>query len=414
MIFEPTGLRGTSPARRGLMLGAAVTALSPLLRFGRAQAADPVRVGVLGDFSGPYSYITGEGCAVAARMAAADVGGTVLGRPIEIVTADHMNKADTGLAIVREWFGPGNVQMVTSVGNSAIAFGIQPMLTQMHRVALYTSVGNPDLIGKACSPNSALWALDNWAATVAPVRAQLKAGAKRFFFIAVDYAFGKTLEADATAAITAGGGTVVGTARHPLNNADFSSHLIAAKSSGAEVVMLLNGGTDFVNSYKQAIEFQLPPAQTVIAPIVYLGDIDGLGLEIAQGLQFSQSWYWDLNDTTRAWSARFGALRNRMPADTEAGTYSAVLQYLHAVAAAGTDAAEPVMEALRAMTVRDVFTSDGHLRADGRFQFDRYLVRAKSPSESKGRWDYLTVTGTVAAANGFKPLAETGCGYVKS
>ena len=369
------------------MLGSAATVLPPLLRPARAQAAGPIRVGVLGDFAGPYSYITGEGCAVAARMAAADVGGSVLGRPIEIVTADHMNKPDTGLAIVREWFGPGNVQMVTSVGNSAIAFGIQPMLAQMHRLALYTSVGNPDLIGKACSPNSSLWALDNWSSTVAPVRAQLTVGKKRFFFIAVDYAYGKTLEADATAAITAGCGSVVGIARHPLNNAHFSSYLIAAKSSGAEVVMLLNGGTDFVNSYKQAIEFGVAPAQTVIAPVVYLGDIDGLGLEIAQGLQFSQSWYWDFNDTTRAWATRFGALRGgRMPADTEAGTYSAVLQYLKAVAPAGTDAAEPVMAALRATTVRDAFTADGR----------------------------LTVTGTVPAAPGFKPLAETGCAYIKS
>ena len=408
-------LESLSPTRRELMLGAAATVVPPLLRPARAQAAGPIRVGVLGDFAGPYSYITGEGCAVAARMAAADVGGSVLGRPVEIVTADHMNKPDTGLAIVREWFGPGNVQMVTSVGNSAIAFGIQPMLTQQQRVAMYTSVGNPDLIGKACSPNSVLYALDNWASTVAPVRAQLRAGKKRFYFVAADYAFGKTLEADATAAITAGGGTVVGISRHPLNNADFSSYLIAAKSSGAEVVMLLNGGTDFVNSYKQAIEFGVAPAQIVIAPVVYLGDIDGLGLEIAQGLQFSQSWYWDLNDTTRAWSARFGALRGgRMPADTEAGTYSAVLQYLKAVATAGTDAAEPVMAALRATTVRDAFTAEGHLRADGRFEFDRYLVRAKKPNESKGRWDYLTVTGTVPAATGFKPLVETGCSFVKS
>lgn len=300
MLLNKTSLNGPGATRRGLMLGTAATVIPPLLRPARAQASGPIRVGVLGDFSGPYSYITGEGCATAARMAAADVGGSVLGRPVEIVTADHMNKPDTGLAIVREWFGPGNVQMVTSVGNSAIAFGMQPMLTQLQRIAIYTSTGNPDLIGKACSPNSAVWTLDNWASTVAPIRAQLQAGKRRFYFLAVDYAFGKTLEIDATAAIVAGGGTIVGVSRHPLNNADFSSYLIAAKSSGAEVIMLLNGGTDFVNSYKQAIEFGIAPAQTVVAPIVYLGDIDGLGLDVAQGLQFSQSWYWDFNATTRA------------------------------------------------------------------------------------------------------------------
>ncbi len=405
---------GTTPApglsRRRLLLGAA--ALTPaIVARASAQGASPVKIGVLGDFSGPYSSIAGEGTAVAARFAIADFGGTVLGRPVELVTADHRNKADTGLSIVREWFGPGNVAMVTNVANSSIAFGIQPLLTTDHRIAIYSTVGNADLVGRACSPLSAVWAHDTWSSTVAPIRAMLKQGHNSFFLVAADYAFGKTLEADATAAIAAGGGKLIGVARHPIDTADFSSFLLQAKTSGADSIMLLNGGADFVNSFKQAVEFQLPPAQTILAPVVFLGDIDSLGLQVAQGLQFAQSWYWDLNDNTRTWSRRFFAERQRMPGDTDAATYSAVLEYLRAVQKAGTDQAEAVMAALKSMTVTDVFTTGAHLRADGRLLFDRYLVKAKAPSESKGRWDYLTVTGRIDAADGFRSLAESGCAF---
>ena len=397
--------------RRRVLLGGAASALTPLvLRRAAAQpASGPLRIGVLGDFSGPYSAISGEGSAVAARFAVADVGGKVLGRAIEVVTADHQNKADVGLGIVREWFGPGNVSLVIDVGNSAIALGMQPMLSAMHRIALYTATGNSNLIGAACSPLGVLWALDNWSSTVVPIRALQKQGATTFFLISADYAFGKSLEADAMAAVVAGGGKVLGSVRHPINSADFSSYLLGAEASGAQVVMLLNGGNDFVNSFKQAAEFGLTRKQTVVAPIVFLSDIHSLGLELAQGLQFASPWYWDHSDAARAWAKRYYAQRQAMPNDTHAGAYSAVLQYLRAVEHAGTDDAEPVMAALRAATVSDMFTAEGHIRPDGKLVSDRYLMRVKRPNESRYGWDYLTVASKVAAAEAARPLSESSC-----
>ena len=403
------------PHRRAILLGGAAAALAPLsLRRAAAQAAGPVRIGVLGDFSGPYAGISGEGSAVAARFAIKDFGGKVLDRPVEVVTADHQNKPDLGLSIVREWFGPGNVSLVIDVANSAIALAIQPLPTEAHRIAIYTTVGNSDLIGKACSPLSVLWPHDTWSNTVAPIRALLARGKKSYFLLAADYAFGKTLENDATAAITAGGGKVLGVARHPLHAHDFSSMLISAQSSQADVVMLLNGGVDFVNSFKQAVEFRLTDKQAVVGPIVFLSDIHSLGLETAKGLQFAQSWYWDETDTTRAWAKRFYQRQTVMPNDTHAAAYSAVLQYLRAMQKAGTDAAEPVMAALRTMTVSDMFTPKGTIRADGKMIFDRYLVRVKSPAESKGPWDYLEITAKIAAADAFRPLSESECRLVRS
>ena len=402
------------PKRRDILLGGAA-ALSPLLlRRPAAQQAGPIRIGVLGDFAGPYSGISGAGSVTAARLAITDFGDSALGRPIEIVTADHLNKPDVGLSIVREWFGPGNVSMITDVANTAIALGIQPLLTETHRIALYTTVGSSDLVGKACSPLSVLWAQDTWANTVAPIRALLKQGKSTYFLIAADYAFGKALENDATGAIQAGGGKVLGVARHPLHASDFSSLLLSAQASGADVVMLLNGGVDFTNSFKQAVEFHLTEKQAVVGPIVFLSDIHSLGLETAQGLQFMQSWYWDQNDTTRAWAKRYYAEQKAMPNDTHAAAYSAVLQYLRALERAKTDQAGPVMAALREATISDVFAPNGHIRADGKMVFDRFLVKAKSPAESKGEWDCLSITSTVPAAEGFRPLMESECRLVRA
>jgi branched-chain amino acid transport system substrate-binding protein len=406
--------RSIHPGRRDILLGGSA-ALAPLmLRRVAAQPSAPLRIGVLGDFSGPYSGISGAGSVTAARLAIADFGGTVLGRSVEIVTADHLNKPDVGLSIVREWFGPGNVAMITDVANTAIALGIQPLLTETHRIALYTTVGSSDLVGKACSPLSVLWAQDTWANTVGPIRALLKQGKTTYFLIAADYAFGKALESDATAAIQAGGGKVLGVARHPLHASDFSSLLLSAQSSGADVVMLLNGGVDFTNSFKQAVEFRLTEKQAVVGPIVFLSDIHSLGLETAKGLQLMQSWYWDQNDASRAWAKRYFAEQKAMPNDTHAAAYSAVLQYLHAVERAKTDQAEPVMAALRDATISDMFAPDGHVRADGKMVFDRFLVKVKSPEESKGEWDLLTITSTVRAADGFRPLSESECRLVRS
>jgi len=402
------------PKRRSLLLGGAAASLAPLVcRRARAQpASGPLKIGVLGDFSGPYSAISGAGAVTAAGFAISDVGGRVLGRPVQIVTADHQNKADIGIGIVRQWFGPGNVSLVIDVANSGIALGMQPILSQMHRIALYTAVGNSNLMGSACSPLSVVWALDNWAATVVPIRALQKQGKTTFFLISADYVFGKTLETDASAAITGGGGKVLGSVRHPLGASDFSAYLLQAQASGADVVMLLNGGQDFVNSFKQASEFRLTQKQTVVAPIVFLSDVHTLGLELAQGLQFSAAWYWDQSDASRAWAQRYHAERGSMPNDTHAAAYSAVLQYLHAIERTGSDDADHVMATLRATTITDMFIADGRIRADGKLMFDRYLVCVKRPEDQHGPWDLLEVTSTVTAENAARPLAESTCPFV--
>ncbi len=389
---------------RRALLGAALAVPSIA-----ARAATPFRIGVLVDESGPYHDIGGPGSAEAARMAAEDFGGTVLGRPIEIVTADHQNKTDIGVAIAREWLGPGGVGMILDMGNSAIALAVQGLVRDANRVAIPVSAVTSDLAGKACSPNSIQWAQNNWSNAVALMRALRTAGKRTFFFITVDYAFGISLEADAATEIKASGGRVVGSVRHPLNTSDFSSYLLAAQSSGADVVVFASAGNDVVTAIEQAAEFGLTPKQTATAPSFYLSDVHAIGLARGQGLVIVQSWYWDLNDASRAWAKRFYARRQRMPNDVQAADYSAVLHYLRGVATAGTMDGRAVIAAMRAAPVRDMFTQDGHIRADNKMVFSRDLMRVKAPAESHAPWDYLSLLATIPADQAFQPMGESGC-----
>jgi branched-chain amino acid transport system substrate-binding protein len=389
---------------RRALLGAALAVPSIA-----ARAATPFRIGVLVDESGPYHDIGGPGSAEAARMAAEDFGGTVLGRPIEIVTADHQNKTDIGVAIAREWLGPGGVGMILDMGNSAIALAVQGLVRDANRVAIPVSAVTSDLAGKACSPNSIQWAQNNWSNAVALMRALRTAGKRTFFFITVDYAFGISLQADAATEIKASGGRVVGSVRHPLNTSDFSSYLLAAQSSGADVVVFASAGNDVVTAIEQAAEFGLTPKQTATAPSFYLSDVHAIGLARGQGLVIVQSWYWDLNDASRAWAKRFYARRQRMPNDVQAADYSAVLHYLRGVATAGTMDGRAVIAAMRAAPVRDMFTQDGHIRADNKMVFSRDLMRVKAPAESHAPWDYLSLLATIPADQAFQPMGESGC-----
>jgi branched-chain amino acid transport system substrate-binding protein len=286
-FFEPRMSPRHGPSRRALLAGAA--GLTLLSR--RAAAATPVRIGVLVDQSGPYADVAGSGAVAAARMAVADFGGSVLGRPIEVLSADHQNKSDIGVNIAREWLGPGGVDLILDMGNSSIALALQQLVRDADRVAIPISAVTSDLAGKACSPNSIQWAQNNWSNAVALMRALLTAGKKTFFFVTVDYSFGLSLEADASAAIAAGGGKVLGAVHHPLNTADFSSYLLQAQSSGADVVVFASAGADVVTAIRQAAEFGLTPAQTVTAPSFYLSDVHATGLQRAQGLVVVQSWY---------------------------------------------------------------------------------------------------------------------------
>ncbi len=399
-------------SRRDMLAGGAALAATGFAR--RARAATPLKIGVINDMNGPYAAVSGPGSATAARMAIADFGASVLDRPVELVIADHLNKADTGLAIVREWFGPGNVAMVADFANTSVALGVQPLLAQFNRIAMYTSVGTTVLTGKACSPLSVHWAHDTYAATAPLIRAMLQQGKDTFFFLVADYTFGDILAADALAAVKTGNGKVLGTARHPLGTSDFASYLLAAQASGAKVVVMCNAGTDTTNAYKQAIEFALPAKQTFVTPLMFLSDVHALGPATAGGLQFTNSWYWDQTDETRAWARRYQAATGRIPNDTHAAIYSAVLHYLGAIAKAGTDDAPTVMKAMRATPVNDVFAKNGTIRADGKMVFERYLFEAKTAAESKNEWDLLKVVRDIPAANGFRPLAESDCPLVKT
>ena len=395
---------------RRALLGAGVG----LAAAGRARAAEPFRIGVLADMSGAYADVSGAGSVVAARLAVADFGAQVLGRPIEVVSADHLNKTDVGVAIAREWLGPGKVNLILEIGNSAVALALQTLVREADRVAIPVSAVTSDLTGKACSPNSIHWAQDNWSNGVGLMRAVLASGKRTFFFVTVDYSFGLSLEADAAGAIAKAGGKVLGRVRHPLNTTDFSSYLLQAQTSGAEVVVFASAGHDAVTAIEQAHEFGLTPKQVLAAPSFYLSTAHAIGLAKAQGLLVMQSWYWDTNDETRAWAQRFFRARQRMPNDCHAADYSATLHYLRAVAQTGTNAGRTVIAAMRAAPVVDVFTKDGRIRPDNKMVFTRDLMRVKAPAQSKGEWDLLELIGTVPPDQGFRPLGEGGCPMVKA
>ena len=414
MTNTPSPTRSSPVLGRRQVLAASGAAAATLGGIRRARAADPVRIGVINDMTGPYAAISGPGAVIGARMAVADFGGSVLGRPVELLSADHQNKADIGLAIIREWFGPGKVGMVADFSNTSVALGTQPMLAQFDKIAMYTGVGSSILTGEACSARSVHWAHDSYAATRPMIAAMIAQGLDSFYFLVADYTFGDVVANDCSKAIEAGGGKLLGTSRHPLNNSDFAANLLSAKSSGAKVVVLCNAGTDATNAYKQAVEFGIAPALPFLSPIMFMSDIHALGLPAAQGVQFTTSWYWDQNDETRAFAKRFFEQAKYMPNDTHAAIYSAITAYLKAMAAAGTEDATAVMKAIHAMPVNDVFAKNGQVRPDGKMVFDRYLVRAKKPAQSRGGWDELEIVRTIPAAQGFRPLSDHACPLLKA
>jgi branched-chain amino acid transport system substrate-binding protein len=392
-----------------LLRAIAFCLLSTLIALAPARAAESFVIGVMNDESGPYADLAGPGSVEMARMAIEDFGGAVLGKPIELLVADHQNKVDVGLQIARQWYDERGARAIFDISNSGVALAIQDLAKARNRLVIFDSASSSDLTGKACSPNGVQWNADNWSNGVVLMRLFIRQGLDSFFFITADYAFGASLEADARDAIAKAGGTVVGAVRSPLNTADFSSYLIAAQASQAKVVVFAITGADLSNALKQANEFKLAPAQYLATPITYLSDVHALGLDVAHDLTFMQSWYWDLNGETRDFAKRYYARRQRMPNDNQVALYSSVRHYLEAVAKAGTDEARAVMKAMREAPIHDVFTDDGSVRADGRVLYDRYLMRAKSPAASKYPWDYLTVVGKIPAAEAFRPSGAGGC-----
>lgn len=398
-----------------MRISLSLAALALCLSGGAASAQERVKLGVLSDMGGVYADITGPGSVAAARLAVEDFGGKVLGQPIELVTADHQAKPDVGLSIAREWLDNQGVSAIVDVPVSSIGLGIQALTKEKRRVFLNTAGASSDFTGKACSPYATQWAMDTYTMASSAGRALVKAGGTKWFFVTADYAFGHALERDASAAVKEAGGSVAGSAKHPLNNQDFASHLLQAQSSGANVVGLANGTGDTVRSINQAREFGLTAAGTKIAALVlFISDVHALGLKAAQGTVVTESFYWDRTDSTRAWGKRFMERNNgRAPGMYHAGLYSAVTHYLKAVEKAGTTDADKVSAAMRETPIKDALIANGHIRADGKVMQDYFLLEVKKPEESKGPWDYYKVLATVPAEDVSKPLSRSECPTVK-
>ncbi|WP_119681050.1 ABC transporter substrate-binding protein [Indioceanicola profundi] len=391
------------------------------LAFGASAAAaqvsgDVVKIGVLNDQSGPYADFGGKGSVVAAQMAIDEVGGTVLGKKIELLNADHQNKPDIGVSTARQWFDAEGVDMIAELTTSSVALAVQELAKERGKIDIVTGAATSRLTGDACSPTGFHWAYDTYALSRGTGGAVVEAGGKSWYFLTADYAFGHQLEKDTGEFVKAAGGKVVGAVRHPLNTSDFSSFLLQAQSSGAEVIGLANAGTDTTNAIKQAAEFGIVQGGQKLAGLLFtLTDAHALGLKTAQGLTLTEGFYWDRNDQSREWSKRYFEKMGRMPNMIHAGTYSAVLHYLKAVEAAGTDESKAVAEKMRELPVQDAFVGEngGKVRADGRMTKDMYLFEVKSPTESKQPWDYYKLIRTIPGDDAYTPLEKSACPLVK-
>ena len=378
------------------------------------KAQPPIRIGVLTDLSGSLADLSGPGSVEAVKMAVEDFGASVLGRPVEVLAADHQNKADIGAQIAADWYDNQNVELIIDLPNSAVMLAVQEMTKRKNKIVIGTAGGSSDFTGKACSPNGIHWVYDTYALAAGTGRTVVKQGGDSWYFITLDYSFGLSLERDTAAFVTGAGGKVLGASRHPLNTADFSSFLLQAQGSKAKVIGLANAGGDLINTVKQAAEFGITQrGQKLAGLLIFLSDIHALGLETAQGLVLTESFYWDQNEETRAFSKRFAERAKRMPTMVHAGNYGAITHYLKAIKAAGTTDAAKVMEVMKATPINDFMTKNGQVREDGRVVRDMYLFEVKKPSESKGPWDYYKQLGVIAGADAARPLAESECPLIK-
>ncbi|WP_440642924.1 ABC transporter substrate-binding protein [Bradyrhizobium sp. PUT101] len=385
----------------------------------RAQEAKPLRIGVLTDMSSLYADVTGPGSLLAAKMAVEDFQASAprMTRPIEIISGDHMNKADLGANIAREWIDRQSVDVIVDAPNSAVALAVRNVVQQNNKTLLVSGASSSDLTGKSCSPNLVHWTYDTYALSSGVARAVVESGGKSWFLLTADYAFGHAMEGDIKNVVQKFGGKVLGGVRTPINTQDFSSFLLQAQSSKAEIIALINAGGDTINSIKQAVEFGIPQGgQRVVATVLYLSDVHSLGLKIAQGLQFTESFYWDLNDDTRAWTRRFAPRNNgRHPTALHAGAYAATLHYLRAVDALGASSdGKAVVEQMKKLPTDDPLFGKGSVRADGRKLHNMYLFEVKTPADSKYPWDYYKLVKTIAPSEAWRPLADGGCEFLKS
>ena len=396
--------------RRIIVLLASI-ALAPAAALGQES---PIRIGVMNDLSGPYADFQGIGSVIAAQMAIEDFG-KAAGRKLAVVSADHQNKPDVGSAIAGKWLDTEGVSMIIDLPNSAVALAVSEVVRDKNKVMIGSGAGTAALTGEKCSPNTVHWTYDTWSYGHALAHAVMQRGGKTWFFITADYAFGHDLEKQAADQVMKDGGAVLGSARHPIGNADFSSFLLKAQASGAQVIALANAGADETNTIKQASEFGLMPKQSVVGLIFGLNNVPALGLKVSQGLMTVFPFYWDMNDGARAWSRRFQERhpRHNMPNDMQAGVYAGVLHYLKAVDKVG-DAGngKAVVAAMKALPTEDALFGKGMIRADGRKIHPMYLFQVKTPDESKAEWDVFKTLASIPGDEAFRPLAAGGCPLV--
>jgi branched-chain amino acid transport system substrate-binding protein len=392
-----------------------VSAAFTLALASAAQAQVSVKLGVLNDRSGLYSDLTGEGSAIAARMAVEDFKAAEKGIKVEVVAADHQNKPDVGAGIARQWYDQDGVDVILDVPTSSVALAVNTISREKNKVFINSGGGTSDLTGSQCSPNTVHWTYDTWALANGTGTAMVKRGGDSWFFITADYAFGHALERDATALVKKAGGKILGSVRHPFPGQDFASFLLQAQTSGAKVIAFANAGGDTINSVKQAAEFGIVQGgQSLAGLLVFVNDVHSIGLKVAQGLVLTESFYWDQNDQTRAWSKRFGEKNGgKMPSMVHAGVYAGTLHYLKAVEALKDKDASKVMAKMKETPTDDPLFGKGKIRPDGRKIHDMYLFEVKKPSESKGEWDLYKQLATIPAEQAFRPLNEGGCSLVK-
>jgi branched-chain amino acid transport system substrate-binding protein len=406
--------------KRLLQAGAAVALVlaGPALTTESARAQEKtVKIGVLTDMSGPYADVGGTGSTLAAEMAVEDSGIKARGWNVSVVSADHQNKVDVATNIAREWFDQGKADVIVDTLNSGVALAVSQIVKEKNKVLLNSGAATSDLTGKACSPNTIAWTYDTYSQANGTGRALTKAGGDSWYFITADYAFGKALERDTTAVVLANGGKVLGDTMAPLNNADFSSQLLQAQASKAKVIGLANAGADSVNSIKQAAEFGITQSgQNLAALLIFISDVNALGLKAAQGLEFTTTYYWDANDGTRAFAERFSkrSKNGAKPGMVTAGVYSSLLHYLKAVeAGASTADGAALVAKMKSLPTDDSVFGKGYIREDGRKIHPAYLLQVKKPEESKYPWDYARIVATIPAEEAFRPLAQSECPLVK-
>ena len=377
-------------------------------------SGNTVKIGVLTDMSGTYSDLAGAGAVLATQMAIADfIAEAKPAFKVEMVSADHQNKADIASNKAREWFEREGVDTATELVTTSTALAVMKIAKEMNRVALMSGPASTPITNEQCNDVTVHYTYDTYALANGTAKAVTQQGGNTWFFLTADYAFGQALERDSSAVVTANGGKVLGSVRHPFPASDFSSFLLQAQASGAKIIGLANAGADTTNAIKQAAEFGVTPKQALAGLLMFISDVHSLGLQATQGMYLTTGFYWDLDDQTRAWSKRFFDKQKRMPTMVQAGQYSSVLHYLRAVQATGSDEAGKVMAQMKATPIKDFFGKNGRIREDGRMVHDMYLAQVKSPAESKYPWDYYHIRQTIPAEEAFQPLAQSRCPLVK-